>query len=687
MHFESSSRRLGAILFCFIGALLGWSSTAVAQLPPEIAEIDARFAKQEAEAREDMVAGNDAIGSLIAYRDKKWTEAYRRGTAACQGDKPVGCEVVGWLLAEGHLGAADPRGAEMWHRKAAALFSARCRARFASNSDCLEAGEFFSSNAVPAVRDPALGRKFFATASKGYIESCEQRGDDCFYAGYLANGEFTGRADPAAAARFWRRGCDIERQSDGFAGINCDELTKLLAYGPAGVKNEAEARRQIETGKCSAAAPVQGQSYRVDKLYCAIVAEYLFDGIGGKKDAVLAERLMRYSCEFGEEFGCTSLEARGLKRDDYKGALALRDIGLTTAARDRFETLCTANNARACNEAGRIYHRDANDAEKKNTLRYYARACALGETLGCANQGSVLRNLGGQSNLVAARAALRKACDAKDAISCGVLGHMMADGDGGTKDPAGAIPLLEFACAGNHASGCFVLARSYTNGDGVAADQVLGRKNYEKACELGSNSGCNNFASALENGRGGPTDPVRARALYETACGKGVGAACNSIGRFKRDGLGGPADPVAAREHFKQACNNRIASACNAYSDSLLSSAGGPTDRASAITYRRYSCVVLDNQEACTWLSDGGHRDPVAEGFLMAANGRVAQALPLFRQACNANNGEGCRGLGQFTPEDKITDSARNDLFRKACSLGSKDACDYLQFLANSGKL
>lgn len=513
----------------------------------QIRKIDERFAKQDAETRAQLLAGNDAIGAYNAYNDEKWALAYERGVKACTGNEALGCEVVGWLLDQGRLGTPDPRGAEQWHRKAGNLFAASCQAGAARNNDCLAAGEFFASNAVPAVRDPAQARKFFSTASKGFSASCERYGDDCFYAGYLANGDFTGRADPAAAARFWRRGCENERQSDGYAGINCDELAKLLVYGPAGVKNDAEARKQIETGKCSAAAPLPGQSYRVDQLFCAIAAEYLFDGIGGKQDRVLAERLMRYSCEFGQESACASLQTRGLARDDYKGAVALRDLGLTDAARDRFETLCTANNKVACNEAGRIYNRDPNDADKAMTLRYYDRACVLGEIIGCANQGDVLRRRAGQGDFVAARAPLGKACDAKDAISCNLLGLMNQQGEGGPVDWIEAARLYRAACDGNNAAGCANLGFIYLNGNGVAKDDVMARTLHEKGCTLGSSSGCNSFAYAMMIGRGGPRDEAQARPIFEKECGRNNGNSCDNLGVLLRDGRGGPADQVKAR--------------------------------------------------------------------------------------------------------------------------------------------
>jgi uncharacterized protein len=623
-----------------------------------------------------MQAGNDASMASYAYREKEWDVAFDRGRKACDGNEAMGCVILGMVLAEGRLGAPDPRGAETAHRKAASLYSARCKDASSDSDTCADAGDFYATNAVTALRNERLARTYYTRARDGYSESCNRNGYECNMAGLLTEGNFTGRPDAAQAVRLWRRGCEDDDASDRLT--SCDKLVERLANGPAGIQNQPEARKLIEAGQCSAAAPGTGGTRRVNKLYCAIVAEFLFDGVGGPVNAELAERLMRYSCEDGQESACRSLENRGFKRDDMKSALALRDLGLSRGARERFETLCTAQNGFACNEAGRIYNREQSAEDKAKALQLYGRACTLGEIVGCANQGSVLQARGGEANLVAARVAFGKACDAKDAQACRQLGRLLSQGRGGIADRAGAIPLYEIACNGNDADGCFYLAYGYSNGVGVPADLTRIRSLYEKACELGSSGGCNNLADALETGRGGPVDLVRARSLYDRACKANNGFACNSLGTFNRDGLGGAANPVTARALVEKACNTRIAKACNNLSDSLLSSAGGPTDRIKAITIRRAACFAMDDQDACTWLTEGGHRDPAEEGIILANSDKIGRALPLLREACNAGNQKGCVGLAAFTPPNAMSRDERMAILKKACAVGNKDGCEAL---------
>lgn len=625
-----------------------------------------------------LQAGNDATAADYAYSDKQWQVAYQRGKRACDGNEARGCVILGKVLGEGRLGTPDPRGAEAAHRKAASLYAARCKDATSLSADtCADAGDFHSVDAVPALRNAGLARTYYARARDGYVGSCNRSQYQCYAAAVLTEEDVTGRPDPVAALRLWRRGCDGKDNGSDKA-LSCNRLVERLAYGPASVQNQAEARKRIEADQCSAAAPGTGGSRRVDRMYCAIVAEFQFDGIGGPANPEMAERLMRYSCEDGQESACNSLENRGFKRDDMKSALALRDLGLSRGARERFETLCTAQNGFACNEAGRIYFRERGADNRAKALQLYGRACTLGSPIGCANQGAVLQSDGGEANLAAARVAFGKACDAKDAQACRQLGQLLAKGRGGPADLAGAVPLYEIACNGNDASGCFNLAYAYGAGRGVATDLARTRPLYQKACELRDSAGCNNLAYALEVGRGGPVDLVQARSLYDRACKANNGTACSNLGKFYRDGLGGDADPVAARALFEKACNARIAKACNNLSDSLLSSAGGPTDRVKAIAMRRAACFAMDDQDACIWLTEGGHRDPAEEGIILANSNKIGRALPLLREACNAGNQKGCVGLAAFTPPDAMSRDERMAILKKACAAGNKDGCEAL---------
>ncbi len=656
---------------------------------------------------EPLSIGNSA---KFAYDQQVWDLADQWSRNACEGNDAQGCAVLGLVLAEGRVRAPDPKAAEVAHRKAAALYINACNAQSVSIGErCVSAGDFFQVIAVPAVKDPAKARSAYQRAKEAYIKSCETGAYDCFKAGLLTAGSYTGQSDPVKALALYRRGCDAKSErSDQEA--SCDRLINLLVYGGAEVQNTQEARERIAKNQCSVSKlypPAdKAKSLRGDKLYCAILADLLFDGLGGPADPKKAEQLMRMSCALGQDSACKVLETRNLGRDDYKAAVALRDLGFTYQARDLFETRCTAQDGLACNEAGRL---TINDQPEKGR-RFYARSCTLGNAVGCYNSGVQLRRLGGADNLVAARAAFQKACEAKDAPACWLYGVMLAAGEGGPKDQVEANRVYTFACDNRNAAACNNLGNIYKNGLDVAVDLVKARALFEKACELGDGNGCNNGGITFAKGEGGAVDDTKARSLYQKACDKNIGAGCNNLGVLLRDGRGGPVDHVAARKQFERSCN--LGFSCNSYSDSLLSSLGGPIDRNKAIQMRIYSCLQLKNSEACQWIKEGGHSDPIYEGTLLTNQKKYDQALPLFQTACNQGKAEGCRGLGvvQYalskptdgqasltkacnmsdaigcslladmtpaSPEAKLQEKLK--LKQRACTLGNADACTWVK--------
>ena len=661
------------------GLVWGLAGPALAQ------DTDAAKARETAELVRAFSASmglnepsNFGSDAGYAYENKVWDLAFSWSNTACSGNNAEGCDILGRLLAEGRVGPPDARGAEAAHRKAASLYAGRCRAGATLIGEvCGEAGDFMAVHAVPAVRNLAMARTFYTRSRDDYVRSCNQGGYDCFAAGFMTEGDFTGRSDPAAAVKLWRRGCDGPERSD--QSSSCNRLVKTLADGPAGVRDPGEARRRISADQCTYAAPAGRDTVFGLAEYCAIVAEYMLDGVGGPADPKKGEQLLRFACLRDHDEACASLDARGLGRDDMKNAWAMLELGDLRTAQELFAARCTANIGTACNEAGRLLINLSGENGRAEAAKLYARACALGSAVGCYNSGDGLRKLGGQANLVAARTALTKACSLNDAPSCRLAGFMNGAGEGGPVDRVEANRLYEIACTGKDASACHNLGNSYVNGTGVAVDVVRARALHEQACELGSIPGCVSSGFAWGTGQGGPQDDVRAKALYARACEANNGQGCNNLAFYLREGRGGGADHVQSRALYEKGCNLRNADACIGSSDALLSSRGGPIDRTKAITMRRFACLVLNKAEACQWLSDGGHSDPLEEGAMLANTGKVQEGLPLLRQACDAGQADGCLGVWAFTPPgNAAVEAQRQTYLRRACTLGQKTACDQL---------
>lgn len=619
--------------------------------------------------------GSDAA---YAYKNKVWDLALSWSRRACDGNAAEGCDILGRLLAEGRAGTPDPRGAETAHRKAADLYASRCRTGATMIGEiCAEAGDFMRGFAVAPVRNEGVARTYYSRARDDYVRRCNDGAYECLMAGLLTNGTYTGRPDPAAAVRLWRRGCDADRSD---SNSSCNRLVETLAEGPEGVRDPVEARRRILENQCSLAAPERRETRSGDRLYCAIVAEFLLDGVGGPADPKRGEQLLRFSCVRGQESACKSLDDRGFDRDDLKSAWAMFDLGYLDSAQDLFETRCTANVGVACNEAGRLIGRSQAADSQAKARQLYARACTLGSGAGCYNSGDALRRLGGPVNVAAARTALNRGCTLNDAAACRLVGFMTSNGEGGPADWTEANRLYEIACAGKDAAACLNLGNNLVNGRGLAADPARARVLHQQACDLGNMAGCVNSGFAWGTGRGGPRDDARARALYARACERNDGQGCNNLAFYLREARGGSADHRQSRELYEKGCDLRNADACIGYSDSLLSSLGGPTDRTKAVTARRYACLALNKAEACDWLSDGGHSDPVEEGTILANVGKVDQALPLLRGACDAGKAKGCLGVASFTPRgDAATEARRTADLRKACALGEQSACGLVE--------
>src|SRR5262245_37438450 len=120
----------------------------------------------------------------------------------------------------------------------------------------------------------------------------------------------------------------------------------------------------------------------------------------------------------------------------------------------------------------------AADANVKACLAGTARACALAAN---ALGGGTLT---GKEEPEARVGAYAVGCRAGDAHLCGELANVLAQGYGSTKDVALAVRLYEKACDAKDGVSCALLGRMYKRGeDGVAKDEDKAKAIWEKGCE------------------------------------------------------------------------------------------------------------------------------------------------------------------------------------------------------------
>ena len=217
----------------------------------------------------------------------------------------------------------------------------------------------------------------------------------------------------------------------------------------------------------------------------------------------------------------------------------------------------------------------------------------------------------------------------RDPASCSHAGDSYREGRGVSRDLRRAADLYRRGCDGNRAAACAGLSALLRRGDGVARDPTRGFALLEKACRLDRLPSCAEVGRALVLGEGTPANPARGAQVLESACDRGEQSACAILGFLLHSGTGVPRDEARGIQLSEAACTARVALAC-----ANLGS------------------------------------------FVSRTN--PSRALTLYRQACDAGDGLGCRNLAVSHRDGMATpvDHAEADRFmRRACELGDEPAC------------
>lgn len=106
---------------------------------------------------------------------------------------------------------------------------------------------------------------------------------------------------------------------------------------------------------------------------------------------------------------------------------------------------------------------------------------------------------------------------------------MLLDGVGLPKDPERSLDILRKACDAKLADGCRVLGLMYTEGLGTPYNEgsfMLGARYYTQACDLGSMQACEHLGELYGVGKGVEKDTRKSKALIQKACAGGWEPAC-----------------------------------------------------------------------------------------------------------------------------------------------------------------
>lgn len=141
---------------------------------------------------------------------------------------------------------------------------------------------------------------------------------------------------------------------------------------------------------------------------------------------------------------------------------------------------CREGDVAACRAAAFTLEHGSPDRARP----YFALACRAGDANACTNFAAGLLRLEREDADVCARAVFERTCEAGEYYGCGMLGGMLARGEGGAEDDARAVTVLEADCAAGHSFACTELGLARHRGeigdvdDGAALDWL------DRACEI-----------------------------------------------------------------------------------------------------------------------------------------------------------------------------------------------------------
>ena len=198
---------------------------------------------------------------------------------------------------------------------------------------------------------------------------------------------------------------------------------------------------------------------------------------------------------------------------------------------------CDAGEARSCSKVGESYYQGTGvDTDLAQSVRYYTRACELGdEARGCSLAGYYVHS-GHGVPADAARGAkmMERGCLAKNWAVCDFYAVAVLTGNGVRQDPSQAVRLFKRSCAKDIVAACTHLGQVYADAEyDVPANPSLSAKYYAKTL-----------------------------ALYEESCANGEPDACGTAADMHFQGIGVEKNPTAAARFFHLHCQHGEYTGC-----------------------------------------------------------------------------------------------------------------------------
>ena len=163
---------------------------------------------------------------------------------------------------------------------------------------------------------------------------------------------------------------------------------------------------------------------------------------------------------------------------------------------------------------------------------------------------------------VAARDALKMACDGGHLEACARLASVYGQGLGVAPDQEKMIHLATRACDGGELLGCTLLGAHGLIKRGFDADLGEAEKKLERACEQQEPNACGYLGMSLIRGFSAQRDPVKGRELLEKSCAANSGLGCFFLASMLSSGLDVERDEKKGALFFLRSCELGDASGC-----------------------------------------------------------------------------------------------------------------------------
>jgi len=321
------------------------------------------------------------------------------------------------------------------------------------------------------------------------------------------------------------------------------------------------------------------------------------------------------------------LAAKEFKNKNYKKVI------------DLFYPLCKKGDKVACGNIG-IAYEYANDTCK--AISFYKKSCNMGFGEACYRLGELYRTKGKFNRSLIFH---EKACNYNKFESCYIAASLIIYNNEkkkvGKSDIKKALKMFKKACNNKIYDACLEEGILYMK-KGEDEDVKTASHLFDLACRNNIAEGCLNLGNLYLNGKGVKKDPVKAFDLFEHACNLNFLPGCLLLGTMYENGIGVLPDMLLAEKYYTMSCNGGFIPAC------------------------------------------------VDLGLFYSRKKEFSKALKLYKMTCDNNIALGCRNLaiayrsGEGISRDM--DKAIK-LYKKACALGDKGSCNYIEIWASEPKL